>query len=74
MTEDLSKEPFKPNCEVAEKLTKRETETVKMERGKIGNIGVANNNDKTNKFSIKFYSAGKVEDRTNKTKDDPFST
>ncbi len=27
-----------------------------MDRGKIANIGVTNNNEKSNKFSIKFSS------------------
>jgi len=27
-----------------------------MDRGKIANIGVTNNNDKSNKFNIKFSS------------------
>ena len=30
-----------------------------MDRGKIANIGVTNNNNKTNKFSIKFSSIEK---------------
>lgn len=60
MTEELTQPPFKPNCEVSEKLTKNELEQVQMERGTVGNIGVINNNDKTNKFHIKFYAVDKA--------------
>ena len=31
-----------------------------MEKGKIGNIGVTNNNDKATKFTIKFYAVNKA--------------
>ena len=32
---------------------------VQMERGKIGNIGVTNDNDKNVTFNIKFYAMNK---------------
>jgi hypothetical protein len=62
MTEEIAKPPFAPNCEESSNLTSRQMMDVQMERGKIGNIGVTNNNNKTNKFSIKFYGMDKVPD------------
>jgi len=52
-------------------MTSKQLLDVLMERGKIGNIGVANNNNKTNKFNIKFYAQDKApETNTTDPKDD----
>lgn len=46
MTENLDKPPFKPNCEVVERLTKGEKIGIQMDKGLVGNMGVTNPNDK----------------------------
>ena len=71
MTEELTQAPFPPNCEETTSLTSKQLLDVIMERGKIGNIGVNNPNNKTNKFNIKFYSIKKApESNTTDPKDD----
>lgn len=70
MTEQLKKAPFPPNCEVIELLSKSKIYEITLERGKIGNIGVTNNNDKDVKFNIRMTgkdSVKPIEDNVNKT-------
>jgi hypothetical protein len=60
MTEKLDKPPFPPNCEEIDHLSKNKIFDVTLERGKIGNIGVTNNNEKDVKFNIRFTSSKSV--------------
>ena len=60
MTEKIEHAPFPPNCQESERLTGKQLLDVQMEEGKIGNIGVHNNNNKTNKFKVKFYALNKA--------------
>jgi hypothetical protein len=54
-------------------LSKSKIEEITLERGKIGNIGVTNNNDRDVKFNIRITgkdSVKPIEDNINKTAPD----
>ena len=69
MTEDMTKPPFAPNCEVMEHLSKNKIYDVTLERGKIGNIGVTNNNDKEVKMNIHFTGDKSIDNSTDNPSD-----